>query len=138
MEIAAGIFGALGIVVNLMIYQQTTSRRVLLFKLLSDVVWAVQYLLLGAYTGFGIACIAVLRESVFYRVNRKSRTGVAFLSLFTLTSLLCAVFTWSSAASLLPAAASVISVFGFYFAIPRLSRMLALPISLCMGVCRGP
>lgn len=134
MELAAWIFGALGVVVNLIIYQQTTSRRVILFKLLSDVVWAVQYLLLGAYTGFGIACIAVLRESVFYKVNRKSRLGVVFLSLFTLTSILCAVFTWSSAASILPAVASVISVFGFYFAIPRLSRILAFPISLCMGV----
>lgn len=134
MEMAAWVVGILGIVLNLILYQQTTSKKVLLFKLLSDVAWAVQYLLLGAYTGFGIACIAVLREGVFYKVDRKSSKGVAFLAIFTVLSVVCAAVTWSSAYSLLPAIGSVISVFGFYLAIPRLSRLLALPISLCMGL----
>jgi|GEM_PF-489193 len=134
METAAWVAGALGVAINLILYQQTTSKRVLLFKLLSDVAWAVQYLLLGAYTGFGIACIAVLREGVFYKVDRKSTKGVVCLALFTVLSVVCAAVTWRSAYSLLPAIGSVISVFGFYLAIPRLSRLLALPISLCMGL----
>ncbi|MBQ8431607.1 MAG: YgjV family protein [Clostridia bacterium] len=134
MNLAAWVLGTVGVILNLIIYQQTTSKRVLLFKLLSDIVWAVQYLLLGAYTGCCIACVAVLREAVFYKVDRKSRTGVACLGIFTAVSLLSAALTWSSALSLLPAVASVISVFAFYFAIPRLSRILALPISLCMGI----
>jgi hypothetical protein len=134
MKEAAFLFGSLGIILNLIIYQQNTSKRVLLFKLLSDIAWAVQYFCLGAYTGFCIACIAILRESVFYKINRKSRLGIACLGIFIVASILCAVFTWTSAASALPATASVISVVGFYFAIPQLSRILAFPISLCMGI----
>lgn len=134
MKTAALLLGILGVMINLIIYQQTTSKRVLLFKLLSDIVWAVQYLLLGGYTGFCIACIAVLREAVFYKVNRKSPAGVICLILFAMASILSAVLTWSSPVSILPAIASLISVFGFYFAIPTLSRILALPISLCMGI----
>ena len=134
MEAAALVFGILGILLNLIIYQQSTRKRVLFFKLLSDVAWAAQYFLLGAYTGFCIACIAIVREGVFYKTDRKSRLGIAFLSLFTLASILSAILTWSSLISLLPAIASVISVFAFYLAIPRLSRILALPISLSMGI----
>lgn len=134
MKTAALLLGVFGVLINLIIYQQTTSKRVLLTKLLSDVIWAAQYLLLGAYTGFCIGCIGILRETVFYRVNKKSRTGTVCLVIFVLTSILSAIITWRSPISILPAIASVISVFGFYFAIPRLSRILAFPISLCMGI----
>lgn len=134
MEATAFLLGALGILLNLTIYQQTTSKRVLLLKLLSDIVWAMQYLFLGAYTGFCIGCIAILREATFYKINRKSHTGMVCLGIFTIVAILSAIFTWKSPISVLPAIASVISVFGFYFAIPRLSRILSLPISLCMGI----
>lgn len=134
MKTAALIFGALGVMINLIIYQQTSSKKVLLWKLLSDVVWAIQYFLLGAYTGFCISCIAILRETTFYKVNRKSRVGVIALGIFVMLSIISTIVTWSSPLSILPALASVISVFGFYFAIPRLSRILSFPISLCMGI----
>lgn len=134
METVALICGIFGVLLNLIIYQQTTSKRILLFKLASDIVWAAQYFLLGAYTGFCISCIAILRESVFYKINRKSRVGVACLIFFATAAGISAAMTWSSPASLLPAVASMLSVFGFYFAIPRLSRILSFPISLCMGI----
>lgn len=134
METAAYILGGFGILVNLLIYQQNTSKRVLIFKLCSNVIWALQYLLLEAYTGCLIAAIGIARETTFINVTKKSKAGVISLSIFAVASVLCSIFTWKSAISILPAIASITAVFGFYFSIPKLSRILALPISICMGV----
>ena len=133
MKIAAFILGIIGVGLNLLIYQQNTSKRVLVVKLISNFFWAMHYLLLGAYPGFCVACIAIVRETTFINIKRKGKTGIFFLSLFAITAVVCSIFTWKNAYSILPAIASITSVFGFYFAIPRLSRILALPISLCMG-----
>lgn len=133
MYATAMIFGLLGIVLNLLIYQQKNSKNVLIFKLLSDIVWAGHYFLLGAYSGLCIACIGIFREIVFIKVNKKSRAGVLWLIIFCLASVISTVFTWKTIASLLPAVASLLSVVSFFFAIPKLARYMALPISLCMG-----
>ena len=133
MKTASFIVGGLGILLNLLIYQQNTSKRLLIVKLISNFVWALYYLLCEAYTGFCVACIAIARETTFISVNRKSKFGVTCLCVFAVTAVVCAIFTWKSAISILPAVASIISVFGFYFSIPRLSRILAFPIALCMG-----
>lgn len=133
METAILIVGILGIILNLAIYQQNTSKGILIVKLISNFVWAVYYLLPGAYTGFCVACIAIAREITFITVDRKGKVGIACLSLFAVTSIVCSILTWKSAVSILPALGSIIAVFGFYFAIPKLSRILAIPVAICMG-----
>jgi len=133
METAAFIVGGLGILLNLLIYQQNTSKRVLLVKLCSNFAWAAHYFLMGAYSGFCVACIGIARETTFITIDRKGKKGVICLSIFALTSVVCSILTWQSAFSILPAIAAIVSVFSFYFAIPKLSRILAFPISFCMG-----
>ena len=134
MEIAALIIGVIGILLNLLIYQQNTSKGVLVCKLISSIFWAVHYLLLGAYMGVCVACIAIVRETTFLKINKKGKASILFLILFAVTSIVCSILTWKSIYSILPAIASIVSVFAFYFAIPRLSRILALPIAVCMGL----
>ncbi|MBO4675597.1 MAG: YgjV family protein [Elusimicrobiaceae bacterium] len=133
MVTAAYIVGGLGIFFNLLIYQQNTSKRILTVKLISNFVWAVYYLLCGQYTGVCVACIAIVRETTFISVNRKSKLGVTCLCIFAIVAVMSAIFTWQSAFSIFPAVASIIAVFGFYFSIPTLSRILVFPISFCMG-----
>ena len=133
MFIAATVIGAFGIGINLLIYQQKTKIRLLIFKLISDVVWAVHYLLLFAYSGLAIACIGILRELVFIKVDRRSRAGTACFIFFVIVTVASAVITWQSFYSLLPAIASIIAVISYYIAIPKLTRRFSFPISVLMG-----
>jgi hypothetical protein len=126
------IFGGLGIVANAIIYQQKTGKRLLLYKLLSDVFWAAHYLFIGGFSGMAISIIAIIRESVFINQGKKWADTKLWLLLFALLSVFSAVLTWNSAMSLLPTAASLLSVFGFWRANPRLSKLLAYPISALM------
>ncbi|MBP3375532.1 MAG: YgjV family protein [Clostridia bacterium] len=132
LKITALVVGALGICANVFIYQQKSSKHLLVYKLISDVIWAVHYLLLGGYSGMAVACIGIVRESIFLNKKHKWAQSNLWLLLFVLLSIGSAALTWKSPLNLLPATASVLSVFGFWRANPKLSRALAYPISICM------
>lgn len=128
--------GIAGILLNLILYQQNTSKGIRCFKLASNIAWALYYLIPGNYAGLFVACIAIAREITFITVDRKSWLGKSFLGVFICASLGWSAYTFASGGSawdILPAIASITGVFSFYFAIPRLSRLLAIPIALCMG-----
>ena len=131
-QIIALIVGSLGICANVVIYQQKSGKYLLIYKLISDVIWAIHYFLLGGYSAMAVACIGIVRESIFLNKKHKWAQSNLWLLLFLLLSLGVAIITWKSLVNLLPATASVLSIFGFWRAKPKLSRILAYPISLCM------
>ena len=128
-SLTAMIFGALGVAANVIIYQQKSGKKLLFYKLVSDVLWMCHYLCLSALSGAAIAAIGIIRETVFLNQERKWAQGKIWLLLFVILSLISAVFTWKSPFSLLPAFASVLSVFSFWKNKPELARALAFPIS---------
>ena len=125
----ATIIGTLGIVANCIIYQQKNGKNLLLWKLISDVLWLLHYLFLSAYSGCAVALIGVFRELVFYRENKKGQKRPFFLMLFIIVTICSSILTWKGIASIFPALASVISIVGFWKANPKISRKLAFPIS---------
>ena len=65
MKLAAQILGVLALGENAFIFLSRKRERILQLKLLSDILWMGNYLLLGAYTGAALNGIAILRELVF-------------------------------------------------------------------------
>ena len=125
----ATIIGTLGIGANCIIYQQKNGKNLLLWKLISDVLWLLHYLFLSAYSGCAVALIGVFRELVFYRENKKGQKRPFFLMFFIIVTICSSILTWKGIASIFPALASVISIVGFWKANPKISRKLAFPIS---------
>lgn len=128
----AMIFGALGVAANVIIYQQKNGKKLLFYKLVSDVFWTAHYVCLGAFSGAAIAAIGIIRETVFINQDKKWAQSKAWLLLFLALSVLSAAFTWKSVFSILPAVASVLAVFSFWRSKPSLTRTLAFPISASM------
>ena len=124
--------GILGIAANCIIYQQKNGKNLLLWKLISDVLWLLHYLFLNAYSGCAVALIGVFRELVFYRENKKGQKRPFFLMFFIIVTICSSILTWKGIASIFPALASVISIAGFWKANPKISRKLAFPISTLM------
>ena len=130
--ILAYLFGFLGICSTVIIYQQRDRKRLLINKLLSDLIWFLHYLFLGAYSGAAVAAIGACREIVFVNKNRRWGKSVLWLPFFILVSVICTVLTWKSVFSVFTCIASCLSVIGFYIGKPKLSRILSFPISACM------
>ena len=132
LEIISSVIGGCGILANAIIYQQKAGKRMLVWKLISDILWAAHYFTLGGISAGVIACIGVVRESVFLNKGKKWADSKLWLLFFVVLSIVSAIFTWKSPMSILPVLASVISVFSFWRAKPLLSKLLAYIISACM------
>ena len=134
----AMLIGTLGIAANCVIYQQKNGKNLLLWKLISDILWFFHYLFLGAYSGSSVAIIAVFRELVFYKENQKERKNIFYLLFFLFAPILFTILTWNGVMSIFTALASIISIIGFWKANPVLSRVIAFPVSglmLTYDVC---
>ena len=130
----ANIIGFIGIVANVLIYQQKTGKKLLTLKLISDVLWALHYFLIGAYSAVVIASVGIVRETVFFNQDKKWAKSRLWLLVFVALSITGSIFTWKGVYSFFPAIASVISVISFGLNKPKLSRILVFPISILMMI----
>ena len=51
------LIGVFGIAANILIYQQKSGKKLLIFKMLSDILWASHYFLLNANTAAAAAVV---------------------------------------------------------------------------------
>ena len=65
--IVAQIFGLLGMAMNIASYQARERRRVILIQLFGSTFFAVNMLMLGAYSGFLLNAIGIARALVYAR-----------------------------------------------------------------------
>ena len=134
MKLISEILGFIGVGLNAVVYQQKKRDRLLVFKLISDVVWMLHYGLMGNYSGAAVATIGIARESTFLVTDKKGMDRRPFLLVFLGCACFSVWLTWGGWFSVLPATASFLSVISFWQQKPRVSRLLALPISACMVI----
>lgn len=132
LKLISEILGFVGVGLNAAVYQQKKRERLLIFKLISDVVWMLHYGLMGNFSGAAVATIGIARESTFLVVDKRGIDRRPFLLVFLGCACFSVWLTWGGWFSVLPATASFLSVLSFWQQKPRASRLLALPISACM------
>ena len=132
LKLASEFLGFVGVGLNAAVYQQKKRERLLIFKLISDVVWMLHYGLMGNFSGAAVATIGIARESTFLVVDKRGVDRRPFLLVFLGCACFSVWLTWGGWFSVLPATASFLSVLSFWQQKPRTSRLLSLPISACM------
>ena len=124
----ATIIGIIAIAESLLIYASVKRERILVFKLISDVLWFTNYVLLGMYTGAILNVVAVCREIVFYNRSRhKWADNIAWFFVFVTLTLISPVLSWAGFVSLLPAIGSVFAVSSFYCKNEIVMKTFAFP-----------
>ena len=134
MKLISDIFGIIGVLFTVVLYQQKSRKSLLVYKLILDVVWLGHYAFIGAYSGAVVCVIAALRELIFVKRDPRNKKGIIWLPIFIAVAIISTVFTWNNAFSILTCLASCIAVISFFIGKPRLSRILVFPISACMLV----
>lgn len=124
------LFGTAGIFVNYTIYRQNTRKNLLGTKMISDIVWGIHYALISATSGAITCTIAVFREFVFLNKEHKWARSKLWLVAFLVCNAVSVFFTWKGVVSVLPACASIVSIFAFWIGNPKLTRYIQIPISL--------
>lgn len=123
-EILVQGVGALGILASVISFQCKSHRSIVTFRTANELLFAIQYFLLGAYTGMAMNLIGCVRNTGFTEMvkREKKTTGVcvAFSALF----LIITAATWAGPKSILVGAAKVVSTFAYGNKNPKVVRGL--------------
>ncbi len=125
-------FGLLGTLFNYCVYRQDDRRRLLFFKLLTDLSFTIQYALLGAWSGMAVAAIAALRACIFMKQDSEENVPLGWVLFFVGISVISGVVTWQGPRTLLATPPAILAIISFSRKDPRITRLLSLPISLSM------
>lgn len=139
LEQIGNIIGIIAVCEGLLIYLTAKRDNILFFKFISDILWALNHLFLGAYTGAVLCSTGMFREIVFYsRDRRRWASYRLWLYVFLTLNLISPILEWSkngfSFIPILPAVGSMIAVVGFYTRNPRLTQWLALIVHTLWGL----
>lgn len=126
LKIAAQIIGYIAIAESVLVFISTKREKILIFKLIDDVLWFFNMLFMGNYTGAVLNAIAVGRELVFFNRGRKKWASHKFwLFFFMAVMLVSPILTWAGPVSILPAAGSAVAVICFYAQKPIMTKCFA-------------
>ena len=154
-EILIQSIGFIAIAVNIIAVQFNRYGTIIFFKTLGSLLFALHYLLLGAFTGMIMDVIGSIRNIVFsYNVknNRSNKIPVLFFSLITLIfGITTIILTWNVSKivwtdnykiatiimvfiSILSIIAKLISTISYSIKNPHRMRMFNLPSASCWFV----
>ncbi|MBQ2809375.1 MAG: YgjV family protein [Clostridia bacterium] len=82
MEILAQAFGIVGMIFNIIVFQQRKQKNVLIFQFLAALTFALNYLLLGAMVGGLLNIVGALRALVFFFEEKTHAREIPWLVAF--------------------------------------------------------
>ena len=113
MELIIQLVGVIGIIASIISFQCKKHNSILLFRTLNEAFFAVQYFLLGAYTGMAMNMVGCVRNIIFSKQVEKGRKTTAAMVIFSALFVLFGIFTWQGAKSILIIIAKVLSTVAY-------------------------
>ncbi len=112
-------------------YQQKSHKNILVFQMVSGVLFTVHYLLLGAYTGAVMNLLGAMRSLVYSNRNKKWASNIIWPICFSIAFAVSGVLTWANVFSVLPMIAMLLSSVVLWIENPKINRSLSIPSSSC-------
>ena len=122
-------FVAMGIIV--VSYQQKTHKNILVFQMVSGLLFTIHYILLGAYTGAVMNLLGAFRSLVYANRDKKWASSVVWPILFSVGFLISGILTWNNTYSVFPLIAMLMSSVVLWIEQPKINRIFSLPTSTC-------
>ena len=136
-EIIGQILGGVAIILGLISYQMKTQGRIILMQALTGLVFVVQYLLLGAYTGMAMNLVGVVRCIVYYFRNKRGSNEKVTPMVFAVIMAIIGILTWNAWYSVFMFLGLVINTLCLAFSDPqklRISVLITCPMVLTYNV----
>lgn len=125
------VLGVFGILTSILSFQCKKHNRLMFLKTASEGLFAVQYCLLGAYTGMMMNIIGCIRNLLFAKwVQRQKSTKIPRL-VFGILFVLFSVVTWAGFKSALSGFAKVLSTVAYGSANTGFVRIVIFITGIC-------
>lgn len=123
--------GFLGIACSVLAFQCKEYRPLIWLRGANELFFAIQYLLLGAYSGAAVDFLGCFRNWVFLDCDKKGKSLRPWRIFFSCVFVGVSLLTWAGPKSLLSAVAKVASTIAYGSSNPRLIRFITLCSSSC-------
>ena len=127
MALAAQIFGLLGLALSIMAFQFKKHQNIVLLKLTSELVFSIQYILLGAWTGAVLDFISVIRNFLFYKFVKKNISTTPVIVIFGIFVVITGFVTFDGFISILPIGSKLLTTVSYGMRKERWLRVITLP-----------
>lgn len=126
-EIIIRVLGIIGLVLCVIPFQFKKHKGIVLCKMASELSFAAQYFLMGAYTGAWLDLISGGRNFLFYKFVQKGKSTTPIIALFSTFVVVLGIISWSGLISLLPILTKVITTISYGMKNERLLRYITIP-----------
>lgn len=123
--------GLIGLILCIIPFQFKKHKHIVLCKMASELTFAVQYFLLGAYTGALVDLISGARNFLYHKFVEGGKSTTPLIIGFSLFIIVITLGSWAGPISLLPMAAKVITTVSYGMKSEKLLRYITLPSCLC-------
>lgn len=134
-EIIAQIIGLMALGANIVCYQLNSKKNILIVQIIASVLFTVNLLLKGAFSGVLLNVHAIIRLLVYAQKEKhawaRSKWWVVF---FCATAALCVLVTYQSPVDILALIGTFATVISFSLSDPALVRLVTLPSPPCWFV----
>lgn len=130
-NLAAQLIGVVALIIIVISYQFNDRKKLVFLQFFSGIFFSVHFLLLGAYTGGIINIVGVIRAAIYYYKGKYNWSStILWPFLFSVSSLIIAIFTWQNLLSVLPAIAFTCTSVALWTQNTRATRFFCLCSSL--------
>lgn len=123
--------GFVGILSTVLAYQCRSYGPIMVLRTLNELIFTVQYLFLGAYTGAAVGVLGCIRNTLFLRYTRKGKSTRGWQAVFCVLFTGVSILTWTGLESILTIIAKLASTLSYGSSNPRVIRLVTLCSSSC-------
>lgn len=113
MDFIIQLIGGLGIIASIISFQCKKHNSILIFRTLNEGIFALQYFLLGAYTGMAMNLVGCIRNIIFTKQIMQNKKTTTTTIVFGILFLLFGIFTWQGIKSIIIIMAKMLSTIAY-------------------------
>lgn len=119
--------GFLALASSLISFQFKKHGQIMLFRTASELIFALQYILLGAWSAAVMDGISVIRNTLYTQLVKKNRSTTPVIIGFCIFVVVVGVVTFEGIISLLPIISKLLTTISYGMKNERLLRLITLP-----------
>ena len=133
--IIAQIIGFIALVYTCVSIQQNKKIRVLVYQMIANFLYFLQYIFLDALSGACTSFLGLMRYIVYYQYEKNNKEKSIFiLFLFSAIAIIIGVFTYNGVISLLPPITALMYTYGTWQNNLKRFRIIAVIVPICWFV----
>lgn len=130
-DIIVQIIGFIGLIFSVIAFQCKKHKNVMINKTINEMIFALQYFMLGAYTGVAMNLIGSARNILFAKLIEKGKSTTVAQIIFGVFFVIFGIFTWQGPISIMVISAKIVTSIAYGIKNTSVLRWLTLPTSVC-------